>query len=162
MLKKITAFAMSVCMAFSLAACGNNDAEKMGDYLTGKDCESTAGIRMELEDDGNFKFFRSKDDTEDNYYSGTFVVRSGQEAIDFLEETYQLPEESQRTAMQSFSVDEKNYYALTLTNKECIEGGVNTLAQDNDVTYYGYYDADYEYLNLYSLKTMTQYEFYKK
>ena len=59
-------------------------------------------------------------------------------------------------------LDENYYYALILTNKECIENGANTLSEENEVAYYGYYMPDYEYLNLYSLKTMSQYEFYKK
>ena len=89
-------------------------------------------------------------------------TENGSEAVEYLEEVHALPAESQRSAMVGFGVDENYYYALILTNKECIENGANTLSEENEVAYYGYYMPDYEYLNLYSLKTMSQYEFYKK
>lgn len=162
MLKKITSLLLVLIMIFSLIACGNSESEEKGDYLTGNKWESTSGMLLELEKDGTFKFYKDKSDKDDNYYSGTFTVKNGKEAVDYLEEVHELPAENQRTAMASFGVDENYYYALLLTNKECIENGANTLAEENEVTYYGYYMPDYEYLNLYSLKTMSQYEFYKK
>ena len=139
MLKKFLAFSITAIMIFSLSACGNKEAEEKGDYLSGNKWESTAGMLLDLDKEGTFKFFKDKSDKEDNYYSGTFEVKS------------------QRSAMVGFGVDENYYYALILTNKECIENGANTLSEENEVAYYGYYMPDYEYLNLYSLKTMTLY-----
>ena len=162
MVKKILAVMLSMIMIFSLAACGNKEAEEKGDYLTGNKWESTKGMLLELNKEGDFKFFRDKSDREDNYYTGTFSVISGAEAVDYLEENHELSQENQRNAMAQFGVDENNYYVLILNNKECIEGGTNTLEEENPVTYYGYYLPDYDYLNLYNLKTMGQYEFYKK
>ena len=162
MLKKFLAFSITAIMIFSLSACGNKEAEEKGDYLSGNKWESTAGMLLDLDKEGTFKFFKDKSDKEDNYYSGTFEVKNGSEAVEYLEEVHALPAESQRSAMVRFGVDENYYYALILTNKECIENGANTLSEENEVAYYGYYMPDYEYLNLYSLKTMSQYEFYKK
>lgn len=162
MLKKFFTFPLILAIIFALTACGNSESEEKGDYLTGNKWESTSGMMLNLDKDGTFKFYKDKSNKDDNYYSGTFTVKNGQEAVDYLEKTHELPAENQRTAMASFGVDENYYYALILTNKECIENGANTLTEENDVTYYGYYAPDYEYLNLYSLKTMSQYEFYKK
>ena len=72
MVKKILAVMLSMIMVFSLAACGNKEAEEKGDYLTGNKWESTKGMLLELNKEGDFKFFRDKSDREDNYYTGTF------------------------------------------------------------------------------------------
>lgn len=162
MLKKITAVSLIFIMIFSLTACGNKEAEEKGDYLSGNKWESTSGMLLELEKDGTFKFYRETSNKDDNYYSGTYTVKCAGDAVDYLDEVHTLPAENQRSAMAGFGVDENYYYALTLNNKECIENGENTLAEENEVTYYGYYMPDYEYLNLYNLKTMGNYEFYKK
>ena len=116
MVKKILAVMLSMIMVFSLAACGNKEAEEKGDYLTGNKWESTKGMLLELNKEGDFKFFRDKSDREDNYYTGTFSVISGAEAVDYLEENHELPQENQRNAMAQFGVDENNYYVLILNN----------------------------------------------
>ena len=116
---------------------------------------------LELSDDSSFKWFKSKSERDDNYYSGEYTLKSGQDAIDFLEESHGLPEESQRSALVQFAIEEDGYYALVMNNKECIEGGSNTLEEENEVVYYGYYLPDYETLKLYNLENLNTYEFTK-
>lgn len=96
MLKKFLAFSITAIMIFSLSACGNKEAEEKGDYLSGNKWESTAGMLLDLDKEGTFKFFKDKSDKEDNYYSGTFEVKNGSEAVEYLEEVHALPAESQR------------------------------------------------------------------
>ena len=149
------------CVMLTAVACGNKEAEEKGDYLTGNKWETTSGMLLELSDDSSFKWFKSKSERDDNYYSGEYTLKSGQDAIDFLEESHGLPEESQRSALVQFAIEEDGYYALVMNNKECIEGGSNTLEEENEVVYYGYYLPDYETLKLYNLENLNTYEFTK-
>lgn len=159
-LKKI--FACTICCVMLTAvACGEKDAEEKGDHLTGNKWETTSGMLLELESNSSFKWFKSKADRNDNYYSGDFKLKRGQEAIEFLEESHGLPEESQRSALIQFAIEEDGYYALIMNNKECIENGNNTLEEENEVVYYGYYLPDYETLKLYNLENLNTYEFKK-
>lgn len=149
------------CVMLTAVACGNKEAEEKGDYLTGNKWETTSGMLLELSDDSSFKWFKSMSERDDNYYSGEYTLKSGQDAIDFLEESHGLPEESQRSALVQFAIEEDGYYALVMNNKECIEGGSNTLEEENEVVYYGYYLPDYETLKLYNLENLNTYEFTK-
>lgn len=85
MLKKIITFPIILIIIFSLTACGNSESEEKGDYLTGNKWESTSGMLLELDKDGTFKFYKDKSNKDDNYYSGTFTVKNGKEAVKYLE-----------------------------------------------------------------------------
>ncbi|MCM1225911.1 MAG: hypothetical protein NC320_00600 [Clostridium sp.] len=158
-LKRAAACALSFAVLFSFSACDNE--ENTGDALSGNKWETTSGMMLDFGKDGSFKWYNSKSDRKDNYYSGDFTVKSGQEAIDFIEESQGFPEESQRSAMVKFSIPDDCYYSVELNNKECIQDGKNTLEEENTVVYYGYYLPDYETLKLYNLNNLTPYEFTK-
>lgn len=160
-LKKTCAGILSCAMIFSLTACGNKEAEEKGDYLSGNKWQTTSGMMLDLGDDGNFKWYKDKSNRKDNYYAGDFTVMVGQEAIDYLEDTQGLSEDGQRSAMVKFAIDDTSYYCVVMNNKECIEGGTNTLEEENEIVYYGYYLQDYETLKLYSLNNLNPYEFTK-
>lgn len=160
-LKKASACAVGIVMLVSLSACGNKKTEEKGDYLSGNKWQTSSGMLLELEENGEFKWFNSKNERDDNYYSGNFTVKSGQEAIDFLADNHGLPEESQRTVMNRYAVEDENYYTIVMNNKERIQGGENTLDEENEIVFYGYYMPDYEQLDLYSLNNLTPYEFTK-
>ena len=63
--------------------------------------------------------------------------------------------------MNRYAVEDENYYTIVMNNKERIQGGENTLDEENEIVFYGYYMPDYEQLNLYSLNNLTPYEFTK-
>lgn len=157
--KKTFACMLSCVMLFVFSACGNNEGN--GDLLSGNKWETTSGMMLDFGKDGSFKWYNNKADRKNNYYSGNFTVKSGQEAIDFIEESQGFPEESQRSAMVKFSIPDNCYYSVELNNKECIQDGKNTLEEENIVVYYGYYLPDYETLKLYNLNNLTPYEFTK-
>ncbi len=161
-LKKITVFAISVMMIFCFCACGNDSFEEKGDYLSGNKWSGSEGVLLDLKDDGTFMFYQKEENKSDNYYSGSFQVLNGQDAIAYMTEEYEFSEESQRTAMNQFNISDEFYYVLVLNNEECIVNGENTLKEKNKSEYFGYYMADNEYLNLTSLQTMAQIDFYKK
>lgn len=156
-LKKILACSLSLSL-LTLSACGNDND---GDQLSGNKWQTTSGMLLDLDNDGTFKWYNDKTQRKDNYYSGNFTVRSGQEAIDFIEESQGFSEESQRTAMTKFAISDEQYYSLVLNNKECIQNGKNTLKEENEIVYYGYYLPDYETLKIYNLNNLTPYEFTK-
>lgn len=160
-LKKAAACAVSCVMLFTLSACGGNEAEDKVDCLTGNKWETSSGMLLEFDKDGTFKWFNSKSERNDNYYSGQFTLMIGQDAIDYLEENYDLSEENQRSSMNTFSVSEAYYYSVIMNNKECIHDGENILEEENEIVYYGYYNPDYESLYLFNLDSLKSYDFTK-
>lgn len=159
--KKAFTCVISFAMILTLSACGNKDAKENGDYLTGNKWETTSGMLLDLGKDGDFKWFNSKAERNNNYYAGNFTVKVGQDAINFLEESYGLTEEGQRSALTQFAVSEDCYYSVIMNNKECIQEDSNTLEEENQIVYYGYYLPDYETLKLYNIENLTPYEFTK-
>lgn len=161
-IKKIVVLAISVMMIFCFSACGNGSFEEKGDYLSGNKWSGSEGVLLDLKSDGTFKYYQSADNKSDNYYSGSFQVLNGKDAIAYMTDEYGFSEESQRTTMNYFNVSDEFYYVLVLNNEECIVNGQNTLEEKNKSEYFGYYIEDNEYLNLTSLQTMSQIDFYKK
>ncbi len=161
-LKKFLVFPLAIIMLFCLSACGNDSFEEKGDYLSGNKWSGSEGVLLDLKSDGTFKYYQKADNKSDNYYSGSFQVLNGKDAIAYMTEEYEFSEESQRKTMAQFNVAEEFYYVLVLNNDECIVNGQNVLKEKNKSEYFGYYIADSEYLNLTSLQTMTQIDFYKK
>lgn len=162
MLKKLSAFAITIIMILCFTACGNNDFEEKGDYLTGNQWKATDGSLIDLDTDGSYKFYRSYTDKSNNYYTGNFEVLNGQDAINYLINEYGFNEEGQRSIMTQYGVEDQYYYVLILNAKECIVDGQNTLTEDTKVEYFGYYSPSDMHLNFTSLKTMGQMDFYKQ
>ena len=162
MLKRISAFAATIIMILCFTACGNSDFEEKGDYLTGNKWEATDGSLIDLNTDGTYRFYRSSADKTNNYYTGNFEVLNGQDAINYLINEYDFDEDSQRSVMTQYGVEDQYYYVLILNAKECIVDGKNTLTEETKVEYFGYYAPYDMHLNFTSLKTMGQMDFYKK
>ncbi|MGN0621204.1 MAG: hypothetical protein ACI4I9_04990 [Porcipelethomonas sp.] len=161
MLKKIFSVVLCAVMLISVTSC-KSKAEKKGDYLTGNKWETASGMLLSLKDDNTFKFYNNSADRKNNYYSGTYSVSVGQDAIDFLSENLGLDPASQKSTLSRFSVTLEDYYALVLNNEERIIDDENTLEEPNSFTYYGYYSKDYETLTLYNYDSQTEYNFKKK
>ncbi|MGN0614150.1 MAG: hypothetical protein ACI4JB_09675 [Porcipelethomonas sp.] len=162
MLKKFSAIVVTLCMIFCFTACGSSEFEEKGDYLTGNNWEGTDGSMIQLNTDGTFKFYRSSSDKSNNYYTGNFEVKNGQDAIDYLVDEYGFTEDGQRSVMTKYQVEDQFYYVLILNSKECIVDGENTLSEEAKVEYFGYYSTKDGHLDFTSLKTMGQMDFYKK
>ncbi len=163
MVKKISAVLMVLCMIFCFTACESTESfEEKGDYLTGNSWEGTDGSLIDLNTDGTYKFYNSSADKTNNYYSGNFEVKNGQDAIDYLIAEYGLTEEGQRSVMEKYMVEDQYYYVLIMNHKECIVNGQNTLTEPTMTEYFGYYVPSDEHLNFTSLKTLGQMDFYKK
>lgn len=170
MFKKIIAVIVSFLMIFCLAACGNNDKksgetaafEEKGDYLTGYNWESSDGSLIELNTDGTFRFYQNSGNKNDNYYSGSFEVKSGQNAIEYITSEWGPTEEDQRTVMNRFGVEDKDYYVLILNNEQRIINGQNNLEKASKVEYFGYYVADNTHINFTRLNDLVETTFYKK
>lgn len=170
MLKKIMAVTLSFLMIFCLTACAKNDEkaseraafEEKGDYLTGYDWESSAGLLIELNTDGTFKFYQSSNNKNDNYYSGKFEVKSGQSAIEYITSEWGPTEDDQRQIMEEYSVEDKDYYVLILNNEQRIMNGQNNLKKANKIEYFGYYVSDNTHINFTKLNDLSETTFYRK
>ncbi len=163
MIKKITAIIIGICMIFCFTACDDTkDFEAKGDYLTGNSWEGTDGSLIDLETDGTYKFYNSSADKSNNYYSGKFEVKNGQEAIDYLVSEWGFNEEGQRSVMEKYQVEDQYYYVLIMNHDSCMVDGENILEEPGKVEYFGYYSTYDGHLNFTSLKTMGAMNFYKK
>ena len=162
MIKKIFTVIMAFTVMICLSACGNKSFEEKGDHLTGNKWRGTDGSLIDLDTDGTYKYYNSMDDLSNNYFKGTFTVKNGQEAIDYLTKTQGFDEKSQRDVMEKFNVADDHYYVLTLNADERIVNGKNDLAEKTVTEYFGYYSETDEHLNFTSLKTLKSMDFYKK
>ena len=162
MIKKLLSVVLTFTMLFCLSACGNKAFEEKGDYLTGNKWRGTDGTLIALDTDGTYKYYNNSEDLNNNYFKGTFVVRSGQDAIDYLVSTQGLDEESQRKAMDKYMVKDEHYYVLTLNAEERIVNGKNDLAEKTVTEFFGYYSEKDQHLNFTSFKTLKSMDYYKK
>ncbi len=170
MIKKIIAAIMSICMIFSLSACGDKEDSKndtssfeaKGDFLSGNYWEGLDDTLIELGTDGNFKYYQSANNKSDNYYSGTYEVKSAQNAIDYLVKEWGIGEETQRNVMTEYKVEDKDYYVLILYNEQRIMNGVNNLQEKNKTEYFGYYVESDQHVSFTRLSDLYETSFYKK
>ena len=162
MIKRLLSVVLTAVMVICMTACGNKSFEEKGDHLTGNKWRCTDGSLIDLDTDGTYKYYNSADDLTNHYFKGTFQVRSGQEAIDYLLKTQGFDEKSQRDVMEKYNVADECYYVLTLTAEERIVNGKNDLPEKTVTEFFGYYSASDEYLNFTSLKTLKSMDFYKK
>ncbi len=159
--KNAFACLLSFVMLFVFTACDNNEAEERGDFISGNKWTTSDGMLMSLDSDNTFKWYSNKSNRTDNYYSGDYEIHVGQEAVDYLIEKAGATKEAQLEAMNNYGVALGDYYILILTNKECVMGGKNTLEEETEITYCGFYNADYERFTMTNLLTGGEYIFTK-
>jgi hypothetical protein len=164
MLKKIFSTLICTVLMFALAGCGSgsSNSDEPVDYITGNKWENSDGMLLSMSDDNSFKWYKSSSDRKDNYYSGTYSIIAGQDAIDYLSENYSFDEDGQKSTLAKFSVSLEEYYVIIMNNEERIASGENTLEEPTTSIYYGYYQPDYESLTIYNIDTLYEYVFTKK
>ena len=89
-----------------------------------------------------FKWYKNDNDHSDNYYSGTYTLYNGTEAIKYVThdlEKYGVTEEEQYRLIESNDSSLEKYYNLNLYNDECIVNGKNELEKQHFVPRLGFY-----------------------
>ncbi len=143
------------------SACFNIGTE---DMLSGRRFTTSNDTAMYLEDDGTFRYCESASDPDNAYYSGTYEVYRGQDAIDKLASMtdYGLTEEELETTLdanmngysiggskpydyfdenssdEGYHICKDTFYALVMDTDMLFENGEESSA-DASVLYFGYY-----------------------
>jgi hypothetical protein len=108
--------------------------------------EENSGSYLVLESSKRFKYYRSKDELDDYYYSGTYEFYSGQEAIDYVvndlsqygvtrDEIDDLIERNEKYRVS-------NFVCMVIHNEEQIVDGEDIMEEDVMTPYYGFYLKD--------------------
>lgn len=148
---------------FTLTGCNfsnQNDDIYGHSFVTNDEYKSL----LELKKDGSFKYYKNKDNLTDNYYEGTYKVYRGEKAIEYIDSElsqYGLTRQEQEDLINNNrEYREDNYYCLVLKNKKCIVGGKNTLPDEVETPYYGFYLNNS--IGLVNMKTANIYEFVRQ
>ena len=112
------------------------------DEVSGHIWKGEDGSQLQLEEDGSFTWYLEPEAPNDHYYTGTYTVYNGNDAIAFLAESdYGITEGEQRqmiSRVKDYTIE--TYYVLILNQETLISGGVNTLpAEGASVHYYGFF-----------------------
>ena len=126
------------------------------------DKNSGAGMLFEAND--NFKYYKNHNDLTNNYYTGTYEIYFGYEAMDILERKY-----SQYGVTSDSICDEidnerglsgvSEFMILVLHNDGCWVDGENTIDLKWDKVYMGYYDDNRNNMDLTCLDDNKNYAF---
>ncbi len=163
---------MLILAMFTLAGCGNEEKNNSNSKLKAKDevsgysyIEETDKSLLDLKKDGTFKYYRDKEELDDNYYEGTYKIYQGKDAIEYVTKDLsnygvtktELEELFERNSKYS----EDNFYCMILTNDKCIMNGKNVQTEPNDAPYYGFY-LENKVLSVVNMKSANKYNFVNK
>ena len=132
-------------------------AELRPDYFNShKWLESHSSSYLVPESDGTFKYYKDKNVTDNNYYSGHYKLYTGADALNYIcndEEMakYGVTQNEVNSMIErssDYSLD--NFVCLVLINEECIIDGKNTLENNTVSPYFGFYivDSETSYLDI--------------
>lgn len=118
--------------------------------------------RMVFNEDGRFAWYQSKNDTEDNYFMGTYDFYVGQEALDYLTElseyAYGVTEEDiQKYYLDSGLVIRDDFVCFSVDNQSFLLNGKEQLSEKTKTAYYGFFNVNGTFLNIYNMATGTLY-----
>lgn len=107
--------------------------------LDGNRWKMDDGSVLELRDDGTYYWYKTEEDTTDNYFFGTYKTYLGDRAIEKIDEEYGFNEEgySHNTAVLRTDI----YYLELNKEKMKIEGETKDVVQSTKYALFFYYGA---------------------
>lgn len=110
--------------------------------LDGNRWKMDDGSVLELRDDGTYYWYKTEEDTTDNYFFGTYKTYLGDRAIEKIDEEYGFNEEgySHNTAVLRTDI----YYLELNKEKMKIEGETTDVVQSTKYSLFFYYGASSE------------------
>lgn len=102
------------------------------------------------ESNGDFKYYKSKDDLDDYYYTGTYEFYCGEDAVNYVVDElsdykYGLTRDDIDDYIDVHSSEgyrKNRFVCLVLKNEQCIIEGENTFTETVITPYYGFYLED--------------------
>ena len=126
--------------------------------------ETHDGSYLVFEDGDNFKYYKDYRVTDNYYYTGTYEITFGVEAIDLITEKYTEYGYTEDDITNMIAADRgipgmSEFVVLVLNNDGCWIDGVNTEDFKWKTVYMGYYYADENELDLINLDANTDFYF---
>ncbi|MBO4473548.1 MAG: hypothetical protein J5750_01405 [Clostridiales bacterium] len=121
--------------------------EKIEEYIKENNwIEIEEGSYLQFKSSKNFKYYRQYDELDDYYYSGTYELYVGDEAMDYIEDELSeygvTREEVEGIADREELYEMDNLVVLVLHNEKQIIDGENILDKDVDTPYFGFFVTD--------------------
>lgn len=126
--------------------------------------EKNSGSCLIFEADDNFKYYQDYRDLTNNYYTGTYEIYFGYEAMDVIEQRYAQYGYTSDSLCDKVEGERgvsgvKDFMVLVIHNDGCWIDGVNTIDLKWDNVYMGYYDANKNTMDLEFLESGLNYKF---
>ena len=156
--------------AKDLSNSDNNYSEKydeVEDEVEGYKWKGTDGSMLYLYEDGHYEWYKSDSNHTDNYYKGSYFIYENEEAIKYIDEElseYGLTSQEQydlidRASASYYKIE--NYMLLGLNCTERFINGSQVYAGLGVTPYYGFYNKNYQYLDIANMKTASYVGFYR-
>lgn len=119
--------------------------------------KSVDGSMLYLYSDGKYIWYQNDDDHNNDYTSGTYVIYEGEKAVDYIDKNlseYGIDRKEQYDFFESASdnlYQIENYLYLGLNCTENITDGKKSDNGLGLVSYYGFYDDSYHFLDVANL-----------
>ena len=123
-----------------------------------------SGASLLFEADDNFKYYKDHYDLTNNYYTGTYEIYFGYEAMNVLETKYSKYGVTGDSISEEINNERglsgvKEFMILVLHNDGCWVDGENTIDLKWDKVYMGYYDDNHMIMDLRCLDDNKNYNF---
>ncbi len=142
-----------LCSLFmtTMSACQDTTLK---DEISGYTWIGDDGSKLVLSENQQMVWYESQESHHDNYYTGTYVVYRGPDAVEYLTtelSDYGITKEQLDTLFKkSLRYQQKNLYCLVF-NQEHKTVGEHTTQSPAVHPYYGFYDGKNNYLDIVNL-----------
>lgn len=159
-----------ICLCLCLFGCTSEVSTREGsesDILAGTSWIAAGdGSQLVFNTDKSYAWYRSKDETDDNYFAGTYEAYIGQAAMDYLtgelSEYGITPEEMQPYFDRNEEYGIDNFICFTVNNESFLINGEEQLSGNKENSYFGFLLLDGTYLDIANMTTGTYYGFSKE
>jgi hypothetical protein len=178
-MKKVVSVLLVLLLVGSLVGCGKTEKKETGTegeskvvidpklaIVVGHEWLGSDDSLMILTKDGEFYWYKSKDDFSDNYFYGTYTIYHGEKAMDFIDEEFgdigfsRADQEAMIDYYSDVSID--TYYCIMAVSTSFILDGVEQINPGDDpyeTPYYGFYFEEDNSIGLINFNTDGYYEF---
>lgn len=194
MKKSCFAWIVCICMVCGLSGCINqsepetydlevsevglsemevSDTEETESEVSGEDIVAeTSWISVNdnsqliFEDEQEFHWYQSKEETDDNYFVGTYEFHIGRDAVDYLtteKSEYGVTEEEiMGVISRAPTYTEENFVCFSLVNQSFMLEGEEQLSEETVSSYFGFLLEDGTFLDVTNMSNGNYYGFTKE
>lgn len=124
------------------------------------------GSYMVFTNETEYAWYQSKEETDDNYFMGTYQFYSGDAALRYITVDlvdYSITEEEmQKIFDENEAYNLENFVCMTMDNESFMLNGEEQLDENSSVSYFGFMLEDNTYLDIANMNTGAYYGFTKE